>query len=187
MPFGSGGGGGGGGLPTTGGTLTGELIVAPSLQVDPAFLVTPNPADTANTYMRVTGDGILALYSGGARQEATLELHDNTPGNNGDISLDTFSGLLLAIEASGQTALSIPPKATHTGDLLNVRGVDSNESCVIDAVGHLRILRHAAPADAGLVAGECAFWFDQTNGAAKLMLKGKTADGTVVAASVAMA
>lgn len=46
---------------------------------------------------------------------------------------------------------------------------------------------HAVPADADLAAGDCAIWYDQTNGAAKLMVKAKTADGTVVTAAVALA
>jgi hypothetical protein len=46
---------------------------------------------------------------------------------------------------------------------------------------------HVAPADAALAAGELALWFDQTNGAAKLMVKAKQADGTVKTAAVALA
>lgn len=45
---------------------------------------------------------------------------------------------------------------------------------------------HAAPADANLAAGDMAIWFDQTNGAAKLMIKAKQADGTVRTGSVAL-
>jgi hypothetical protein len=42
----------------------------------------------------------------------------------------------------------------------------------------------AAPDDAALSAGHMALWLDQTNGAAKLMVKAKQADGTVVTGSV---
>lgn len=45
---------------------------------------------------------------------------------------------------------------------------------------------NAAPADASLSAGEISFWFDKTNGASKLMLKAKQADGTVKTAAVAL-
>jgi HK97 family phage major capsid protein len=44
----------------------------------------------------------------------------------------------------------------------------------------------AAPADAELAAGELALWFDKTNGAAKLKIKGKSANGTVVQGEVAL-
>jgi hypothetical protein len=45
---------------------------------------------------------------------------------------------------------------------------------------------NAAPADAELAAGECAMWFDDTNGAAKVMFKAKQADGTVRTGSVVL-
>lgn len=35
-------------------------------------------------------------------------------------------------------------------------------------------------------AGDCALWFDQTNGAAKLKTKAKQADGTVRTGEVAL-
>lgn len=47
--------------------------------------------------------------------------------------------------------------------------------------------RTTAPADADLAAGEVCFYFDSTNGAAKLKIKGKSANGTVVAGEVALA
>ncbi len=45
---------------------------------------------------------------------------------------------------------------------------------------------HAAPASGDLAAGELALWFDQTNGASALKLKGKSADGTVVTATISL-
>lgn len=39
---------------------------------------------------------------------------------------------------------------------------------------------NAAPADADVLTNEVQFWFDSSNGAHKVMYKGKTADGTVV-------
>jgi hypothetical protein len=45
----------------------------------------------------------------------------------------------------------------------------------------------AAPADGLLAPGDCALWFDQTDGAAKLMVKAKTANGTVATAAIALA
>jgi hypothetical protein len=46
---------------------------------------------------------------------------------------------------------------------------------------------HAAPADNALAGGKWTLWFDQTNGASKLMVKAKSADGTVVTAAIALA
>lgn len=50
--------------------------------------------------------------------------------------------------------------------------------------GHLGIRTTTAPADSALNAGEVAFWFDSTSGAAKLMVKAKDAGGTVRTGSV---
>lgn len=52
--------------------------------------------------------------------------------------------------------------------------------------GYYTTRKTTAPADADLVAGELAWWFDATNGAAKVKFKGKSADGTVVSAELAM-
>ena len=43
-----------------------------------------------------------------------------------------------------------------------------------------------APADAEIDTGQCLFWFDTTNGAAKIKFKGKSANGTVVNGEVAL-
>lgn len=53
--------------------------------------------------------------------------------------------------------------------------------------GALLTAMNSAPADGELSAGECALWLDQTDGAAKLMVKAKQADGTVRTAAVALA
>lgn len=53
--------------------------------------------------------------------------------------------------------------------------------------GVFAIRRTTIPADARLSAGDVSIWFDQTNGAAKLKIKGKSADGTVVTGEVALA
>lgn len=45
---------------------------------------------------------------------------------------------------------------------------------------------NAAPADATLAAGGFSLWLDATDGAGKLMVKAKTANGTVVAGSVTL-
>ena len=64
---------------------------------------------------------------------------------------------------------------------------DGNFNRVVlnDQLFMLRI--NAAPADGSLVANQLSLWFDSTNGAAKLMVKAKQADGTVKTASIALA
>jgi hypothetical protein len=46
--------------------------------------------------------------------------------------------------------------------------------------------QNTAPADGDLNASEVALWFDATDGAAKLKIKGKSANGTVVTGEVAL-
>jgi len=56
----------------------------------------------------------------------------------------------------------------------------------IDKDGTFLTRRNAAPADADIASGEMALWLDSTNGAAKLMVKAKQADGTVRTGQVAL-
>lgn len=49
------------------------------------------------------------------------------------------------------------------------------------------VTQTSAPDDSALASGQVALWFDQTDGAAKLKIKGKSADGTVVSGEVALA
>lgn len=67
-----------------------------------------------------------------------------------------------------------------SGDNLQAYGAGSAIASRINRDGYIMTRLNAAPADSALVAGECALWFDSTNGAAKVMFKGKQADGTVV-------
>jgi hypothetical protein len=80
-------------------------------------------------------------------------------GVDGDYYLDTASGALYGPKTSGAW-----------GNPIYVTGVRTN--------------LNAAPADGSLAAGDLVMWFDKTNGAAKAMFKGKTANGTVVTGSV---
>jgi hypothetical protein len=67
------------------------------------------------------------------------------------------------------------------------RSTDGSTGYGDHAVRALFINKNAAPADGELVAGQLALWFDSTNGAGKLMVKAKTANGTVVTGSVTLA
>ena len=61
----------------------------------------------------------------------------------------------------------------------------------LDVDGYLRGIGifntlNSAPADEDIAAGECALWFDKTDGAAKLMIKAKQNDETVKTASISL-
>jgi hypothetical protein len=84
------------------------------------------------------------------------------------------------------SALLVQGLAAQVGNLVEWRSSASAVYGTISENGYFTTRKTAAPADAELVAGEAAFWFDSTNGAAKLMVKGKSADGTVVTGSLAL-
>ena len=69
----------------------------------------------------------------------------------------------------------------------NIVFTDATNGVTPNVSGAVKITAHAAPADGVLAAGDCFLWFDQTNSAGKLMIKAKTANGTVVAGEVDLA
>lgn len=101
------------------------------------------------------------------------------PGNGQSVNANAL--------VDGDVALRLGPFDENNDALDIVGGPDYNGGEYrIWGDGKFSTKAHTAPADGDLAAGECAFWFDQTNGAAKLMIKGKSANGTVVTGQVAL-
>ncbi len=154
-----------------GGTITGPLAIAPS--------------DASATPLRVTGaSGQLADYAfiedsnGNSLIEVDssgfLDAYNGLQAGGGTVQAPN-SIVLLVLATSGQTA--------------NIERVEDGNGAVVRKVlagGATVFANHAAPADNTLLAGDCSLWFDQTNGASKLMVKGKSANGTVVSGSVTL-
>lgn len=166
------------GTPFNGGTIDNALVV----DVDTGSNVTAIQAEA-------NGVKINALADGGARAtlqaDASAPMLDLNAANVGDDLIDCSDGTARRFRVgSGGALLSSP--ANGADDSVFKAG-DGSTALIVNNGGAVIIAKHAAPADGELAAGQLAFWFDQTNGAAKFMLKGKTANGTVVAASVAMA
>lgn len=84
-------------------------------------------------------------------------------------------------------AVDIIANASQTADLFFARESGGTKRFRLTKNGTIVTSIGSAPADADLVANEMAFWFDHSNGAAKLMLKGRTADSTIVTGQVALA
>lgn len=100
----------------------------------------------------------------------------------------TTQNVLQAINfGAGVATLYLQGVAGQTGDQMRIVDSATATQARFDKNGVLMIKRNTAPADADVNTGECAFWFDSTNGAAKLMFKAKQADGTVRTGSVALA
>lgn len=75
---------------------------------------------------------------------------------------------------------------TGTGSIRYSSGAPDFLSLASVGPHGLQVGVHTAPDDGDIQPGELFVWFDQTDGAAKLMLKAKTEDGTVVTGNVAL-
>lgn len=75
----------------------------------------------------------------------------------------------------------------QTGALFQAESSGGTAWWKVNQNGYPIVAKTAAPADAELAAGQCAMWFDSTNGAAKAMFKAKQADGTVRTGAVNLA
>lgn len=87
----------------------------------------------------------------------------------------------------GSFLLGEPAFTTDSFRVFFGTGSGKVEIPVFSANGYILLTKTAAPADGELAASQVTLWFDATNGAAKLKIKGKSANGTVVAGEVALA
>ncbi|KQQ98400.1 hypothetical protein ASF72_18315 [Arthrobacter sp. Leaf141] len=107
--------------------------------------------------------------------------------NNAAIKPTTTGTVIDRNVADSGAALKVNNiNATSTGDILQIQAATAVKARFTKA-GHLAVRVNSAPADADLVAGEAASWFDSTNGASKLMVKAKQADGTIKTGTVTLA
>jgi hypothetical protein len=143
--------------------------------------------DTGSAWETVTLDAAM-IASGQIRLGADALTSVDTPTAAILAAANTFTVApqQITIDAAGHTGLVVKAKASQTADLQ--RWTSSADAVLsrINKAGYLVTALHAAPADGDLAAGECAIWFDQTDGAGKLMIKAKTADGTVATGSVTL-
>jgi hypothetical protein len=114
---------------------------------------------------------------------------DDTPAAPALAAANTFTVApqQITADAAAHVGLIVKGAASQSADLQ--RWISSADAVLtrINKGGYVVIAQHAAPADGDLAAGECAIWFDRTDGAGKLMVKAKTADATVVTGSVTLA
>jgi hypothetical protein len=129
-----------------------------------------------------------------SRGRTVFQTYANPMGANGAafcVGGDDNSGVGVFITkstASNATkGLVARAKSGQTGNQLEVQDSSSNPLSGFTENGYFFTRKTSAVADAELAAGEMALWFDPTNGAAKLMVKAKQADGTVRTGSLALA
>lgn len=128
----------------------------------------------------------------------------NTDAEIYQFSSATIPGILKVVGPDGSVRLNVGPTgyfgvfsaeawqvyigANNGSDLIYIQNAVGDETLYVKGNGltELRpvIIGTSAPADDLLSAGQCALWFDATNGAAKLMIKAKQANGTVRTGSV---
>lgn len=205
----AGGGGGGGGFDYTGeGSPTVAAISPDTAGAGATYLDTAHGA----LYIVIDFEDTLAWALVGGEIDGALDAEGVILGNGIAIAGMSMSGhqvLITDIDAYNGSGNGIQWNGTGTdGDQsFNVRVGPVGESFsaftiysdgstefrkdayfdqTIHATGAIST-KGTEPADGDINNGECSWWFDSSNGAAKVMFKGKTADGTVVEASIDMA
>lgn len=147
--------------------------------VDAVFAISPA---SATTTVMVVASAQLRIQARGSGS-AGMSLQLNTTSANAAVEAcakDLFAN-------SPTITARQAPTTPSTGNLIEATNNAGTAFSGMNKDGYLFTALNAAPADADLVAGKCMFWFDSTNGAAKLKIKGKSANGTVVAGEVALA
>lgn len=88
---------------------------------------------------------------------------------------------------TGAHSIYITRASAQTGDQIRINDNAGAVQSRFDKDGIFMTKVTTAPADSQLSSGEVAIYFDSTNGAAKLKIKAKQADGTVRTGEVALA
>lgn len=145
----------------------------------PATIAAPadgNPVLTLSHPAGASGDLLRALVGTDAAFRVLafggVEIAPRTASGEADPALAIFASFL---------------PGEPDSDLIYVEDQPGNAVGLMKRQGYIYTAKGTAPADGELNPGELAFWFDPTNGAAKLMVKAKQADGTVRTAAVNLA
>lgn len=159
-------------------TLTTNDVALPGARVN------GKAGQTANIF-EVHQDAASATAS--VRISSTGKLVTTRSGYLGNASLTTVEPLVVQNFGTGVRSVAIIGVAAQTADQLALLDSASAVQSRFDKDGYFITKKQTAIADAQLVAGEVAIWFDSTNGAAKVKFKAKEAGGTVRTGEVALA
>lgn len=147
----------------------------------------------------ITGAGGASKSSGYFSSGATggpnygVYVADINTSSGGNHAIFTNAGLvrlgdqLSVIGSQDIIQAIIKAHSTQTTSLLEIQDNSGNIYSKFNKAGYFMTKKIAVPADADLATSEMAIWFDDTAGAAKLMIKAKNASGTVVTGNVALA
>jgi hypothetical protein len=154
-----------------------------------------NSGAAGTAMFRLLINGAESLWIGsGATSQSYIVQGGTTIGRFYSTGRTTLGGA----DVAGATLSVYSPSTTY--DVVQIRKFagssqkmlhlldESNQTLhKFDKNGYSITAKTSAPADADLAAGELAYWFDSTNGAAMARFKGKQANGTVVSGAVALA
>jgi hypothetical protein len=165
--------------------ITGAVSVATTDTDATPFTIT-SPDEQDADLVSVLGENSVWILNINNRGETFLAAYDGTFVNPvGYLSLGSAAELSTSLTDGTVT------QSVLLGDVdVRIKAHDGVQSATVARfMPEGIVLRgvHAAPPDNTLAAGELALWFEQTDGAGKLKLKGKTANGTVVTGEVALA
>lgn len=105
-----------------------------------------------------------------------LDIEDGPPPMDTKVHVLDENGMLFGSLAYHHWGLTVTPSLIVSGATnLDRRPV---------GLGHLATARTSPPAGAALAPGQAALWLDPTNGAARLMVTAKQADGTLKTGSI---
>ncbi len=93
--------------------------------------------------------------------------------------------LILMIETNATFATDGSPPTGSILDIVHHSTAASQRRGLLYATGVV-VTRTSAPDNSDLVDGDCGVWFDDTSGAAKLMIKARDAGGTIRTGSVTL-
>lgn len=166
-------------------TITGTDPATVPLSVDGAN------GQVGDVFYAVTfgGDGLEVQNDGSVRvlsASSPLELRNQTQQL---LIVNPLGGIVAHLRAATEIGILLTAAAAQSRNIIEL---DSDAGDIIarfDKDGRLGVAVPTAPADGDVLTGEGMLWFDRTNGAGntKLMVKGKSADGTVKTASILLA
>jgi hypothetical protein len=117
-------------------------------------------------------------------QYGRLYLNDTNLANFSPSTIDLALGV--SPRSVGTPGIVVRALGSQTADLTRWESSTPATLTRINKAGYFITAKKAAPADGDLNASEMALWLDDTNGAGKLMVKAKTANGTVVTGSLTL-
>lgn len=146
-----------------------------------AFSIGTGGANDTSATFTLTGRTIMIMYStpnGGAGAAISV----------GGVADNTAVGLF-AVNTSPASVIALVARAraSQSGSIFEAQDTNSAILSRFNKDGYFMTRKVAAPADGDLASSELSLWLDATNGAGKLMVKAKTANGTVVTGSLALA